>query len=49
MLVLICVVRKCIEWTFTSSELRALDDLLPGREKEKRKVGRMRRPTPWPR
>ena len=49
MLVLICVVRKCIEWTFTSSELRALDDLLPGKEKEKRKVGRVRWHTPWSR
>ena len=39
MLVLICVIRKCIELIFTSSELRALDDLLPGREKEKRKLG----------
>merc|ERR1712203_1126708 len=39
MLVAICVVRKCSEWIFTTSELRALDDLLPGREKEKRKLG----------
>merc|ERR1711936_53093 len=39
MLVAICVVRKCSEWIFTTSELRALDDLLPGKEKEKRKLG----------
>jgi sodium bicarbonate transporter 10 len=39
MLVAICVIRKCIEWVFSNSELRALDDLLPGKDKEKRMLG----------
>ena len=39
MLVAICIVRKFAEWVFTTSELRALDDLLPGKEKGRRKLG----------
>ena len=39
MLVFICVIRKGIECTFSHQELRALDDLLPGRKSEKRKLG----------
>jgi len=39
MLVIICVIRKAMEAIFTTGELRALDDLLPGREREKRKLG----------
>ena len=38
-LVFICVIRKGIECTFSHQELRALDDLLPGRKSEKRKLG----------
>merc|ERR1712142_1396060 len=39
MLVIICVIRKMIECIFTNGELRALDDLLPERKKDKRKLG----------
>ena len=39
MLVFICVIRKGIECIFSEQELRALDDLLPGRKSEKRKLG----------
>ena len=39
MLVFICVIRKGIECIFSHQELRALDDLLPGRKSEKRKLG----------
>lgn len=39
MLVVICVIRKMIECIFTNGELRALDDLLPERKKDKRKLG----------
>ena len=39
MLVVICVIRKMIECIFTNGELRALDDLLPERKKDTRKLG----------
>ena len=39
MLVVICVIRKMIECIFTHGELRALDDLLPVRKKDNRKLG----------